>query len=298
MKEVLAIPRLGKPTPGLISELEKRSQPAILDGAALTWPAMQWTLEHLKNHYGEIKCPAYLNMPKNQALVNFYSKDFAVEITIADFIDKLASNVDACYIRQLPLHRAPELTKEFDFCDLTPKANYKQFMNFWLASANTRSTLHWDTPDNLLVQISGKKHALLFSPEQSKFLYPYEDQLRLSKFDPLNWEPEEYPDFAHAQPLGGTINAGEILFLPKRWWHFMYQGETSISLSNWYGDEISTGYFFHLAKNQSWQHLIKPLIDFVRLGVFGLNYNQRLSSDVPTGLYLYNLCKAAVSRRF
>ena len=296
MRQGTAIPRLGKPTFELINELELKSQPAILDGTSLNWPALNWTMEYLKKQYGDIICPAFLNMPKNQVLVNFYSKDYAAEISLKNFVEKLESRDEACYIRQMPIKRAPELSGEFNFTDLTPKASYKQFTNVWLASAKTRSTLHWDTPNNLTVQLLGKKNTFLFSPEQAQYLYPFEDQLRLSKLDPLNWDSEKYPEFAHAQPLKGTINAGEILFLPKCWWHFMYQDENSFSLSNWYGDEVATKYFYLFAKNLGWRHLTRPAIDFIILGILGKKFNPRLSADIPTGRYLYNLCIDKLSR--
>jgi len=298
MKQPFAIQRSGRSTPELMDALEKEGQPAILDARHLDWRALrEWSIEFLERQYGDLVCPAYLDMPTGGPLVQHRSKDFAHQITLRDFLRHAAEARTPCYIRQMPLSRARQVSADFDFAQITPKASYKAYTNIWIGSPRTKSTLHWDTGNNLLVQVRGAKHCTLFAPSDTRFLYPFPDQLRLSRLDPLTWDSRAFPLAAEAQPYVGTLHEGEFLFLPMRWWHFMDQDDYSIALSNWYGNECETSYFFEVASQFGWRHMLRPLWDFVYCGLLRQPFVQKLSSDVPTGVYLFELFRMAMKRR-
>lgn len=298
MKQPHAIQRQGKATAEVIDALEKEGQPAILNGKHLDWRALrEWSIEFLEREYGDLVCPAYLDMPTSGPLAQYRNQDFAREITLREFLRHSAQARTPCYIRQLPLKRARQVKADFDFAQITPKASYKASTNIWIGSPRTKSTLHWDTPNNLLMQVRGVKHCTLFAPADTKFLYPYADQLRLSRLDPLTWDRRAFPLVAEAQPYIGALHEGELLFLPMRWWHFMHQDDYSIALSNWYGDECATSYFFEVASQCGWNHMLRPLRDFFYCGLLRQAFVQKLSSDVPTGVYLYELFRIAMKRR-
>ena len=57
--------------------------------------------------------------------------------------------------------------------------------------------------DNLLVQINGRKRAVLYSPEDLPYLYLDGDKSRVVDID--DPDLEKYPEFAKATPFSGAI---------------------------------------------------------------------------------------------
>lgn len=50
-------------------------------------------------------------------------------------------------------------------------------------------------------------------------------------------DPERYPLFAKAQPLSCTLRAGEALYIPPRWWHWVTSYDRNIALNFWHEPE-------------------------------------------------------------
>lgn len=42
-----------------------------------------------------------------------------------------------------------------------------------------------------------------------------------------------FPRYAEVQPLAVTLEPGDLLFVPKHWWHFVEAPETSLSVNVW-----------------------------------------------------------------
>ena len=42
-----------------------------------------------------------------------------------------------------------------------------------------------------------------------------------------------YPLFAEAQAIEVTLEPGDILYVPKHWWHFVEALDTSLSVNVW-----------------------------------------------------------------
>lgn len=70
-------------------------------------------------------------------------------------------------------------------------------------------------------------------PPQRWFLYPPEET---PEFHPnkttLAWLQDTYPALALSErPLECTIQAGEVLYFPDRWWHATLNLDTSVFIS-------------------------------------------------------------------
>ena len=100
----------------------------------------------------------------------------------------------------------------------------------WIAPRATTSSLHHDGDyDNLNLQISGKKLFLLIPPPRHHLLHSYGSAE--SPINPFVPDLARFPRFAGADPIEITLSPGEVLFLPKYWWHCVYAVEPSVNLS-------------------------------------------------------------------
>ena len=95
--------------------------------------------------------------------------------------------------------------------------------------------------DNLLVQVTGRKRVVLFSPREASNLYLSGDKSRVLDID----RPDlvAYPRFAEATRHECFLEAGDVLFIPALWFHNV------VSLD------------FSVAVNVFWRHLDAKLYD-------------------------------------
>lgn len=77
---------------------------------------------------------------------------------------------------------------------------------------------------------------VLFCPEDAPYLYAYEEELlnNTAQVDPLDPDLETFPKYAKATPKYCIIKAGDILYIPPKWWHYVKSLSVSFSVSFWW----------------------------------------------------------------
>lgn len=82
----------------------------------------------------------------------------------------------------------------------------------------------------------GTKHLLLFPPKDSKCLYPHEDRMlnNTAQVNPLKPDLNLFPDFTKTTMYECYLEPGEMLYIPKEWWHHVTALEKSFSVSFWW----------------------------------------------------------------
>lgn len=99
--------------------------------------------------------------------------------------------------------------------------------SFGVAGAGTGVPFHFHGPGFGEV-IFGRKRWFLYPPEKTPSFHPNRTTLQ--------WLMEDYPKL-HPQdyPLDCTINQGEIIYFPDRWWHGTLNIDTSVFISTFLG---------------------------------------------------------------
>jgi hypothetical protein len=145
--------------------------------------------------------------------------------------------------------------------------------NMWFGPAWTISPLHHDPYHNILCQVVGKKYLRLYSPEDSHRLYPRSDveeaphtppsaqelwdgglvtsepgiekrvidmsntseiDVAAMELSPAEDWGEVYPGISEVPYVECILEAGEALYIPVGWWHYVRSCSAGISVSFWW----------------------------------------------------------------
>ena len=213
----------------------KTHKPVIITDLATHWPAMQkWSLEFFAG-LGK----AEFDIERGNVLqgkTDFEKLDFQsyVRELMADEEGIHADSQGKPYLSQSGIFYAfPQLLDDVDFSIFTQhKVRYE--MLGWLGPKGTVTGFHFDYADSLLAQISGQKRVQLVSPDQSEKMYPskkFDYGSVLSQIDARNYDPRQFPLFSEVEILTFDVCAGEMLYIPRGWWHQVESLSASISVN-------------------------------------------------------------------
>lgn len=125
-----------------------------------------------------------------------------------------------------------------DWKDLGYAGKNGKESTFWLGTAGAHTPCHYDTYGcNLVAQVSGRKRWVLFPPEDTPFLQatrvPYEESSVYSRinFEAFGWS--EIPSIEGTHPHVVVLLPGDVLFVPRHWWHHVTNLEMSVSVNIW-----------------------------------------------------------------
>ncbi|PNS14183.1 hypothetical protein CAC42_6696 [Sphaceloma murrayae] len=175
-----------------------------------------------------------------------------------DLLDQIPSLVKDTITPDLCFADPPDLVP--DNVSRQPKVEHP-IRNAWLGPRGTISPLHTDPYHNLLCQVVGRKYVRLYAPGETKKLYPRGvDEAGVSMENTslvdvslarnLYKEPEraegegddaqkaaferEFPLFAEAVYQECILQAGQCLYIPVGWWHYVESLEVSFNVSYWF----------------------------------------------------------------
>lgn len=116
---------------------------------------------------------------------------------------------------------------------LLPASTTRTSRALWLAPAGTMSSFHHDgNADNFNWQVSGKKLFLLAPPDVFADVYAYGSAE--SPINPFSPELARFPKFADVPACEALLEPGDVLLIPKYWWHCVYTVEPSVNLNTWF----------------------------------------------------------------
>ncbi|KAJ3172761.1 Lysine-specific demethylase 8 [Geranomyces variabilis] len=235
----------------------RRPQPLLMKGAVADWPACSirpWAdLSYLRKAIG-----AHRTVPIEIGAKYTDSQWTQKLVTVADFLDALITAPDGdmngrrtqpvAYLAQHDLFsQIPRLKDDIlipDYCfvsvgedDDDDSADKEVAVNAWFGPRGTVSPLHHDPHNNMFAQVVGSKYIRLYAPEHSAAVYPNEEESMMSNTSRVDVESPDlaaFPDFAAAPYFECVVEPGDLLFIPKGWWHYVRSLSLSFSVSFWY----------------------------------------------------------------
>jgi lysine-specific demethylase 8 len=229
-------------------------KPVVITDMATQWPACnRWSFDF----FAQLDPERAVMLEKGNVLQG----ETAFEADrMADYLGGLKKDCDVESVaensvaakRYLSMFRVfeqfPQLQTDVDF-SLLEAMTLKQVYFAWLGPAGTLTGYHIDWIDNILAQISGRKRVWLVPPSSSKAMYPsnkYDYRSTLSEVEPNSWNAKHHPLFATVRPIEIILEPGQMLFIPRGWWHRVLSLTPSISI-NAFGHDLS-GLLLHQSR--------------------------------------------------
>lgn len=162
----------------------------------------------------------------------FQFGDFIKEFMAGDEKDVKAYLAQHDLFDQIPL-----LKKDFLIPDYCAISSHDPVIKSWIGPKGTISTMHTDDKSNILAQVMGEKLIILASPSDSDNLYPYEGMLNnTTQVDAENLDFEKFPLVKNVKFYRVVLKEGEMLYIPRLWWHYVRSLTPSISVSFWFNE--------------------------------------------------------------
>ncbi|HSY72744.1 MAG TPA: cupin-like domain-containing protein [Alloacidobacterium sp.] len=225
-----------------------KNRPVIITDAIEGWSALRtWTPDFFRKQHGS----------------KIVRVSDTVTMTFADLIDAVEASTPekpGPYLHKVFPHRdMPELLKDlqpevpFTFPCRYSSALMPQrlrrpdgYLKLLIGGVGAKfPVMHWDN-DNanaLITELYGLKEFVLFSPNQTPFIYPQPGSPHTSQLSDLeNPDLNKFPLFVKATQYRDVLKPGEMILIPAGWWHSTRMLSVSISIccnslhpANWRG---------------------------------------------------------------
>ncbi|KAG5683742.1 hypothetical protein PVAND_013007 [Polypedilum vanderplanki] len=212
-------------------------RPVKLNNCLNHWPA----LEKWKDINYFIKTSGYRTVPIELGKTYDDDKWGQSMLKLKDFLrtfvnDEDKKNDTKGYLAQHDLfEQIPALKNDFHIPDYCAISSIEPVVKSWIGPENTISTMHTDDKHNLLCQVIGEKLIILAAPNESQYLYQYDGMLNnTSQVDAEKLDVEKFPLSKNVKFKRVILKAGEMIYIPKAWWHYCRSLTKSISVSFWF----------------------------------------------------------------
>lgn len=291
-----------KPVAKIASNNPKDLTPYILNRSPIQihglidqWPARSWTFESLQENLGDRLVKVLLDLPKQGGVLKGGQEAYEKKMSFSDFVEKILKNQNdsPCY---MGYSKATDFLKDYvnsyDFSPLTIPTKYATDTRLWIGSAGTCSGLHTDLKDNIFAQIVGKKRVFLVPFKQTHLVHPFIDNIVNSQVDPEHYDFKKFPKFVKADIYSTVVGPGDVLFIPRGWWHYLRSEDPSISINHWFGAPVSSLTYLALLIRLGPSYIGQTLVDMVRYGLLGKQYKKDFFfTPQSTGERLLNLIR-------
>lgn len=266
--------------------VRREAMPLVIAGAVAESTAVRdWSPRGLARRF-DITLQAALDLPGGRAPYLDEADAHEAEIPFSELVNRIERG-ESCYLAQAALERFEGLLGEIDLSAIMGVP--PQAMNLWVGGQIFGGGLHFDSPDNFLVQIYGRKRAVLVAPKYVRALHVLPDIPEKSGLSAEEIESEGDGPLSRIERWRTTLDPGDALYIPRGWWHHITSPGVSISINAWHGDVLMVkdklAFIFRVGP-RVWGRTAR---DFVWCGMLRRPYRQRLFAAPPFGVQVARL---------
>ncbi|CAL8320321.1 unnamed protein product [Merluccius merluccius] len=232
-------------------------QPAVFVNMTADWPVRTWSADQLAASLGDSLIRFRLGRKDETNRPLFETQCAYLEANLAQFLRWTSGHSEADvgsfadypfseywayadykYIAHL-FQEAPSKFTDVRWSDFGFEGRDGRASTLWIGSQEANTPCHLDSYGfNLVLQVQGRKRWHLFPPEDTTSMYPtripYEESSVFSQVDVLRPDPDRFPAFSRARPHRVTLLPGQVLYVPRHWWHYVESLDpVTVSVNTW-----------------------------------------------------------------
>ncbi|XP_063355060.1 HSPB1-associated protein 1 homolog [Pelmatolapia mariae] len=239
-------------------------QPAVFLNMTCDWPVLHWTAEHLSSCLGDRLIRFRLGRKeKTKAPAPLFETQCSyVEASVAQFLSwtqgqsgtdvgpfseysysEYWAYADYKYIAML-FQDQPFMFEHVKWSEFGFEGRNGRESTLWIGTEGANTPCHLDSYGcNLVLQVQGRKRWHLFPPEDTAKLYPtripYEESSVFSQVAVLHPDLRRFPGFHGASEHIVTLQPGQVLYVPRHWWHYVDSVDPiTVSVNSWIELEV------------------------------------------------------------
>ena len=215
-----------------LSKYKKTQTPVVMQSITKDWAAREkWSLEYFESLGGDNDVKIYDSKPSTD-----YKLQHAAETTmkLRDYFKILLAGENDLRIFFFDmLRQIPSLQNDFSYPDIGLHW-FKKLPVMFIAGNRAKVQMHIDIDyaDIFLCHFGGKKKVILFSPDQTKYMYHV--PFSFSAYHDVDFENpdyEKYPALKHLKGQEVILEHGDVLYIPPGWWHYIIYEEIGYSMA-------------------------------------------------------------------
>ena len=215
-----------------IEKYYKPQRPVLIENLSQDWGAYKkWSLDYFQEHAGDQMVPLY-NSERTKGKQN--SAAPVTEMKFYDYLEILKTKPsDLRVFFYNLLENIPELMEDIKYPDIGLKF-FKKLPVMFFGGGGSRVLPHYDMDLSDLVHFHfhGHKKVILFSPEQTKYLYKVPFAVHnLEDIDMDNPDFEKFPALKHVEGLTAEMKHGDGLYMPGGYWHYIKYLDGGLSIT-------------------------------------------------------------------
>ncbi|KAK3915937.1 HSPB1-associated protein 1 [Frankliniella fusca] len=230
-------------------EVLSLTKPVVFHDMINNWPALRWEIKDWSSVFGDRQLPFRCGVKSCSPEPMWEVKCSKETMTIEEFSNLKQQTTEPTEEGKKWFYFDYHQISDWTCSDLKDAMPLKwdafgfpdkgaEDSTIWIGSKGAHTPCHFDTYGcNLVAQVVGRKRWILFSQDDTEDMrptrVPYEESSVYSLWNfncPL---PPEFYDKCDRRPYIVDLSPGDVLFVPRHWWHYVESLDFSISINMW-----------------------------------------------------------------